>query len=323
MLRTPITLSVGSHTSFAHYAATLLVCALAGCGTTRMTDTMRTGTEQLLLSNAIDRSISEINFSPLTGKSVYLDSTYLRGIIDEGYIISSLRQALLSSGCLLKANREEAMYILEARAGAVGTNRHDVLVGIPSVSLPTAGLISGAPSMIPEIPFAKSSEQKGIAKLAMFAYNQQTGQPIWQSGAFPIMANAKDTWVLGTGPFQRGSIYDGTRFAGARIMMPFAKNKPEEPRPVYNIPVTAEAVYQERPMMAGQMPPLMAQKGSATSPPAPPAWQPTPSINNPFPNANTQVRPQQPQTGPATISGGNGATGILYLQQPWIRDQLK
>lgn len=315
MLRTRDTLS--TRAGLGRLGAAVLCCGvLAGCGTTRMTDTLRTGTEQLLLSNAIDQAISAMNFAPLAGKDVFLDSTYLRGVIDEGYITSSLRQALLANGCVLKPTREEATYVLEARAGAVGTNRHDVLVGVPAVSLPTAAFVQGAPSMIPEIPFAKSSEQKGIAKLAVFAYNQVTGQPVWQSGAFPIVANAKDTWVLGTGPFQRGTIYDGTRFAGSRIMMPFSREKPEQPRPATNIPVTAEAVFLERPELAAQpRPNLTARKAPATPPPTPPA---APQVPNP--NA-AKPQPLPPATGPATISGGNGAAGILYLQQqPWLRN---
>ena len=39
--------------------AALLATALAGCGTTRSTDTGRTATEQLLISDAIDRAVHE------------------------------------------------------------------------------------------------------------------------------------------------------------------------------------------------------------------------------------------------------------------------
>jgi hypothetical protein len=109
-----------------------------GCGTTRMSDTLRTGTEQLLLSAAVDRSISEMDFSILNGKDVFFDPQYLKGVSDEGYIVSSIRQRLLAEGAFLKAVRDEATYVVEARAGAVGTNRQDVLIGIPQTSLPTA-----------------------------------------------------------------------------------------------------------------------------------------------------------------------------------------
>src|SRR5690606_32524555 len=76
----------------------LLAIFAVGCGTTRMSDTSRTGTEQLLLSNAIDRSINNIDFTVLAGREVYLDPQFLKGIVDENYVISSLRQSLLAHG---------------------------------------------------------------------------------------------------------------------------------------------------------------------------------------------------------------------------------
>ncbi|MBL8828999.1 MAG: hypothetical protein JNM18_18605, partial [Planctomycetaceae bacterium] len=72
-----------------------------GCGTTRMSDTFRTGTEQLLLSTAIDRAINDMDFSTLAGRDVYFDPQYLRGITDEGYVVSSIRQKLLACGVYL------------------------------------------------------------------------------------------------------------------------------------------------------------------------------------------------------------------------------
>jgi uncharacterized protein DUF6655 len=253
--------------SFIHLAISILCVAAVGCGTTKWSDTPRTATEQLLISTAVDRAIDNMNFKPLAGKDVYFDATYLEGIVDKNYVVSSLRQHMLAQGVTLVPDKESATYIVEARAGAVGTNHHDVLLGIPALSVPGASMIPGAPTAIPEIPFAKTTDQKGIAKIAAFAYNQDTGQPIWQSGVFPVVSNAKDTWILGTGPFQRGSIYDGTRFAGSRLL--FSRKKKEDPAPKPEIPITAEAVFEERPMLARRFP-----RKSATNQPSKPAAAP-------------------------------------------------
>jgi len=229
--------------------ATVAVSVLAaGCGTTRMSDTARTGTEQLLLSSAVDRAIDNLDFRPMAGKDVFLETQYLEGITDKNYIISSLRQHMWAHGCILKEKRDDATYVVEARAGALGTNRQDVMLGIPAINLPAAGLLPGAPAAIPEVPFAKSTDQKGIAKIAVFAYNQKTNEPVWQSGVFPVASNAKDTWIMGAGPFQKGTIYDGTRFAGSRLL--FSGSKRDAPMPKPAIPVTAEAVFEERPVVA-------------------------------------------------------------------------
>lgn len=245
----------------------LALAATFGCGTTRSSDTSRTGTEQLLISSAIDQAVGQINVQPLAGRTVYLDTQYVHGSTDEKYLISTLRQHLLANGCILRPTAEAAEYVVEARAGAVGTNRHDVLLGLPATQLPNVPGGFGITGQIPEIPFAKTSDQRGVAKVALFAYHRDTGLPVWQSGAFPVTTTAKNTWILGTGPFQRGSIYDGTRFAGTRLMLPFQKDSGTDYQP-RGIPTTAEAVFTPRTQVA-----MAAQPGA--SPPAPgAAWPP-------------------------------------------------
>lgn len=223
--------------------AALVLCA--GCGTTRISDTLRTGTEQMLLSSAIERAINNMDFTVLAGKDVYFDPQYLKGVSDEGYIISSIRQRLLADGAYLKGTRDEAIYIVEARAGTVGTNRQDVLIGIPQVNLPSGGAMTGIPSVIPEIPLAKKTQQRGVVKIAAFAYNQVTGQAVWQSGSYPITADSRDTWILGTGPFQRGSIYAGTSFAGDRVRWIGGRGHSEMDVPAPGLSVTAATTFAE------------------------------------------------------------------------------
>ncbi len=203
----------------------LLVSTLiwTGCGTTKS----YTATEQLLLSDAVDAAVAQLDFSPLTAKRVYLDSTYLRTVksavlIDSDYVISSLRQQMVSAGVLLVEGREEADIVAEARMGALGMDGHNVVYGIPaSNSLSSASAaFAGTPILptIPEISFARREGRQGASKLAVFAYDRETRQPYWQSGIAKSVSDAKDTWVLGVGPFQRGTIHDGTRFAGGGVL---------------------------------------------------------------------------------------------------------
>ena len=114
-----------------------VLVSLAGCGTTRWTDTKRTATEQMLISDAIDRAVSRIDFRILAGKDVYLDTSFLGETVDKEYLTGTLRQQMVSSGCILKEKREQAAFIVEARAGTVGTDHHDLLYGMPSINLPT------------------------------------------------------------------------------------------------------------------------------------------------------------------------------------------
>jgi hypothetical protein len=196
---------------------TLLALVIAGCGTTRSTDTNRTATEQLLVSDAIDRALQSMNLQTLSGQTVFLDDSKLADVVDKNYLISSLRQYLLANGCSLREKREDADFVVEVRAGAVGTDRSDLLFGLPSMNVPQIALVQPVAAVIPEIPIAKRKDQRGIAKIAVFAYHRQTGAPVWQSGLVHEESSSNDVWILGAGPFQRGTIYEGTEFAGSSI----------------------------------------------------------------------------------------------------------
>lgn len=215
-----------------------------GCGTTRWTDTKRTATEQLLISDAVDRAVQKIDFSPIKDEKVFFDSSGLRSVVDDDYVISSIRQHLLASGCRLAEKKEDAVFVVEARAGAVGTDRHDVLYGIPATTVPTVVNIPGVPSQIPEVPIAKRTNQLGVAKIAVFAYERATGAPVWQSGMASQTSRAKDIWLLGAGPFQKGTIYNGTAFAGQVLKNPLnpwsAVAKEDSQK---GVPLTAKAVF--------------------------------------------------------------------------------
>src|SRR4051794_18237729 len=107
----------------------LFTVGLAGCGTTRMTDTQRAASEMLLVSQAIDNAVGELDFAPLDGKTVFLDVQYLDGTVDKGYLVSSLRQHLLAHGAMLMEERTKAQYVVEPRSGAIGTDKSSLLVG--------------------------------------------------------------------------------------------------------------------------------------------------------------------------------------------------
>jgi hypothetical protein len=195
----------------------ILASLLTGCGTTKMTDTPRAASEMLLVSQAVDMAVAKLDFTALAGHPVFLDTAAVDGIVDKGYLISSVRQQILAQGALLQEKRESALYVVELRAGAVGTDRNSVMVGTPAISLPP--VVPGLPPVtsIPEIALAKKSDQRGVAKIGVFAYNRMTGRALWQSGVVESESKLKDTWVFGAGPFRRGTIRKRTEIAGEPI----------------------------------------------------------------------------------------------------------
>jgi len=225
--------------------AIVALVLFGGCGTTKWTETKRTATEQLLISDSMDQAVSRIDFRALAGKTVFLDDTFLKDVVDAQYLVSSLRQQLLAHGAILKQKREEADYVVEVRAGAVGTDMHSLLVGVPQINLPSVAAAAGLPSSFPEIPLIKRTKQTAVTKILLFAYHRETGRPLWQSGTVLAKSDAQDIWIFFAGPFQRGSIYEGTQLAGDQLPISVPLIDPKEPRTAARL--VEEAYYIEEP----------------------------------------------------------------------------
>ena len=201
----------------------VVACAIVsvGCGTT----TKRSGTEQLLISDAVDNAVAKLDFHELTGQKVFFDTSFLKSVrsdnfVNEDYVISAIRQQLTAAGALVQESRKDADTIVEARVGALGTDGHEITYGIPKTGglSAAASVLSSSPvASLPEVSFAQTNAQAGIAKVIVFAYDQKTKEPIWQSGVARAESNCSHTWVLGAGPFEKGSIYEGKRFAGKQV----------------------------------------------------------------------------------------------------------
>ncbi len=193
-----------------------------GCGTT----TQRLATEQLLISDAVDQAVSDIDFSYLSNQDIFMETKYLNGVQGTGfantdYIISAIREQLAAAGCRIQEERKDATIIVEPRVGALGTDGHEVTYGLPQTNQYTtaASALSGSPLVpaIPEISFGRSDQHQGIAKIVLFAYDRETKIALWQSGVKKSESSSRNTWVLGAGPFQKGTIHDGYRFAGRTL----------------------------------------------------------------------------------------------------------
>ena len=196
-----------------------------GCGTTKS----RVATQQLLISAAVDEAVSNVDFRPLAGGTVFFDTAYLNnvkgmGFVNADYIISSIRQQMAAADLRLVSKIDEAEYVVEARVGTLGIDGNDMVYGLPaSTGLSTAvSLVPNTPPIpaIPEISVARKEVELGSAKIAIFAYHRESRAAVWQSGVSQAKSSALDFWVLGAGPFQRGSIYKKTQLAGQEIRLP-------------------------------------------------------------------------------------------------------
>ncbi|RLS35014.1 MAG: hypothetical protein DWH79_02950 [Planctomycetota bacterium] len=232
----------------------LLLSVLVGCGTTRMSDSKRTATEQLLVSQAIDRAVMRIDVRPLAGRSVFLDTAFLDDVDDGKYLTSTLRQQLMASGCRLAKDRDTAEVVVEARAGAIGTDRSSVLLGIPATNFS----VKGSETSTPELVLAKRSEQRGVAKLSVYAYERESGRPLWQSGDEQVASHARDRWLFGAGPYQDGEIHAEPEFAGRVIPKRGEKAGAAPPEPAAlagMVDLTKAQVFASQPTPSDAAPP--------------------------------------------------------------------
>ncbi len=260
-------------TALPRIVAQLVLTAAAvmatGCGTTRWSDSKRTATEQMLISDAVERAVMLVDMRPLGGQSVFLDTTILDDAIDGKYMASALKHQLLASGCQLAPDKDHATVVVEARAGAIGTDRNDLLLGIPATSVS----VMGTGTSIPEIAAYKRTDQRGVAKVNLFAYERATGKPVWQSGLAQVKSKTRDRWLVGTGPFQDGDINDRVEFAGERFTLPWKQKQ-----------AVAEAKADKEAEALADRTDLRHEKVFATLPPAgsPAAEQPVVADERPI-----------------------------------------
>ncbi|MGC1272649.1 MAG: DUF6655 family protein [Planctomycetaceae bacterium] len=172
----------------------------AGCASTKTSNTGRTAMEQMLISNAVDQSLDKIDFQPLAGRSVYLDVTYLE-CIDKNYVIAATRDRILQAGAKLTAKPEDAEVVVEARAGAVGTDQTESYIGIPEVAMP-----GPIPIAIPQIKMWSRTAQTGTAKIGLVAIEAGSRTILGQGGSTLARSDDNNTYLFGLGPYQSGSV---------------------------------------------------------------------------------------------------------------------
>lgn len=182
---------------FCLYVAVLAgVCS--GCTTTKQSNTARTATEQLLISNAVDQSLNKIDFVPLAGSSVFVEEKYI-DCVDKGYIVGSIRHKLLQANATLASKIEEADAVMEIRSGGVGTDVTSSYLGVPGFTMP--GMIG-----IPDIKIINRDAQKAVAKLGIVVYDLKSKRERGDGGVSMAKADENNTFFMGFGPHQSGSL---------------------------------------------------------------------------------------------------------------------
>ena len=183
----------------------LHVCCLtslllaAGCATSKSSNTARTATEQMLISNAVDQSLNKVDFRPFGGHTVYLNDKYV-DCVDKSYVISSVRHRVLTAGGMLVDDPAKADVLVELRSGTVGTDTSDSFIGVPEVTIP--GMLT-----LPEVRFLTRHAQTGIAKIGLVAIDARTNRILGTGGMSLAQSDTQNWTVMGVGPIRTGTIH--------------------------------------------------------------------------------------------------------------------
>lgn len=178
----------------------MALVSIAGCSTTRLTETPRSGIEQLLLSTAIERSLDQVDFSALAGRSIYVDDRFVE-CVDKKYLVASLRRKLLAAGVQLAEKPEDADWVLEVSSASVGTDRSEGFVGIPSVNIP-----GPLPVHTPEVRLISHTTQFGTAKIGLVLYDSKLRVGLGPGALAHTRVTNTNWFVLGLGPINSGSL---------------------------------------------------------------------------------------------------------------------
>jgi hypothetical protein len=173
---------------------------LAGCATMKESDTARTGVEQLLISSATDKALAKVDFRPVAGARVFLETKYL-DCTDKNYIIVAMHQRIMATGATLVDKAEDSDVVVELTSGAVGTDRTEWFIGVPQIPLPPPSPIS-----IPRLSLFSRTRLIGTAKLSMVAYDTKSKRPIMNVASALARSDLKKFDVMGTNSVQSGSL---------------------------------------------------------------------------------------------------------------------
>jgi len=99
-----------------------------------ITDTPRSATEQLLVTTAAERAVDALAWPDLRDRRVAVE-VVSPNEQDAGYLKAALEARARELGAKV-VPADEAEWIVAARAGALGTERRELAVGIPEIPTP-------------------------------------------------------------------------------------------------------------------------------------------------------------------------------------------
>lgn len=175
------------------------VCFLvSGCADPRITNTGRNAIEQFLLTNAVDRSVSKMDFRMLAGEKIRIDYSNLTPQTEKNYVQAILEARVAAAGAIIALKAEEAKYVLRPVCAALATEDNKIMFGTPQLPVPIPDMSLSL--VIPELPLFKRINRYGHCKLAIEVLEAKTNKQARVIGP-AVSSSIYTNWVICFIPF--------------------------------------------------------------------------------------------------------------------------
>ena len=175
------------------------VCFLvSGCADPRITNTGRNAVEQLLLTNAVDRSVSKLDFRMLAGEKIRIDYSNLAPQTEKNYVQAILEARVAAAGAIIALKADEAKYVLRPVCATLATEDSKIMFGTPQLPVPIPDMSLSL--VIPELPLFKRINRYGHCKLAVEILEAKTNKQARVVGP-AISSSIYTNWVICFIPF--------------------------------------------------------------------------------------------------------------------------
>ncbi|MEW6544547.1 MAG: hypothetical protein AB1411_13180 [Nitrospirota bacterium] len=161
----------------------LLLALLTGCAMSRDPShwmEQRTAIEQLLFSQAVERSVAPISLPLPEGATVSIDVVAPSPPLLLSFVRDMVAKRLGAQGLRVQKQERDAAYLVRVLAQSLGTEQGKNLIGLPSMQ---SALL---PISTPEIALFKEEHNQALIRLLLDVSERETGRHIlstrWYEG---------------------------------------------------------------------------------------------------------------------------------------------
>jgi hypothetical protein len=163
----------------ARLLGTGVLLLLSGCAGARVEPSkpLRTAIEQLLLSQALERTLDSVSLPLPSHATILVEAVGLTRdyTLDQEYARQAIARHLTSQGFRLVQSEEEATYRIRVLLQTFGIEQGVTFFGVP----PAQGVLFLFP--VPEIALYKNIQETGHVRLSLNVFDRATGGLIYSS----------------------------------------------------------------------------------------------------------------------------------------------